>query len=330
MAVDGAGRRDQAVAHDRPGVRADAQLDAVAYRLVPGPPDADDPPVLDPDVGLDDAEDRIEDERAGDDRVQLRVRGAALGRPRSKGLGVAPDRFVARGLAVIVDADPQVGVAEPDLVAGRRAVACEPLGGGRGPSSVAHQRHGPDLAGGPALVRAGREVEAVPAGGGAVEGQARVGPLEGVVARHADDPGRGVADLELEPGTRCRLTVSAGSAGSARRVAPGASSPAGPSGSTRTTSRTPSSTRTSSRTSPTRAATPGSAWSAVTASRPACFHLLVRGPGPGRLQHRVADQRDDLRAFSSNPRSRCRRASSAAVKMRRRSSSQAVSRIAAS
>ena len=51
------------------------ELDAVADRAAAGPSDADDPAVLDADVGLDAAEDRVEHERAGDDRVQLRRTG---------------------------------------------------------------------------------------------------------------------------------------------------------------------------------------------------------------------------------------------------------------
>ena len=72
VAVDRSGGRDQAVAHDRLRMRPDGQLDALADRVVPGPPDADDPPVLDPDVGLDDTEDGVHDERPGHDRVELR------------------------------------------------------------------------------------------------------------------------------------------------------------------------------------------------------------------------------------------------------------------
>ena len=164
VAVDGPGRRDQPVAHDRLGVRADRQLDAVADRRVAGTPDADDPAVLDPDVGLDDADQRIDDERTRDDHVELRRAGPALGRPRSEGLRVAPDRLVARRLAVLLDADPQVGVGEAHAVAGRRAVASEPFLRGEAvhrPASprYADQAHRPRLAGRPALARAGREVE---------------------------------------------------------------------------------------------------------------------------------------------------------------------------
>jgi hypothetical protein len=44
-------------------VRADRQLDAVADLVVAGATDADDAPVLDADIGLDDAQDGVEDAR---------------------------------------------------------------------------------------------------------------------------------------------------------------------------------------------------------------------------------------------------------------------------
>ena len=131
VAVDRAGRGDEAVAHDRLRVRADRQVDAVADGVVAGPADADDPPVLDADVRLDRAEDRVEDERPRRRPHRAPSRDApTLGRPRPDRLGVAPDRLVAGGLAVLRHADPQVGVAEADPVVRRRAVAGQPLGGG--------------------------------------------------------------------------------------------------------------------------------------------------------------------------------------------------------
>ena len=54
-------------------MRPDLELDPVADRRVPGPPDADDPPVLDPDVGLDDPDRRIDDDGARDDEASLAV-----------------------------------------------------------------------------------------------------------------------------------------------------------------------------------------------------------------------------------------------------------------
>ena len=130
MAVDGTGRGDQAVAHDGLGVRPDGQLDPVADARVAGAADPDDPSVLDADVRLEDPEHRIDDERAGKDRIELRRRRPPLGRAWPQGLAVAPDRLVAWRLPILADPDPEVGVAEPDLVSSGRAKAGEPLGGG--------------------------------------------------------------------------------------------------------------------------------------------------------------------------------------------------------
>src|SRR5262245_41560828 len=55
VAVDGAGRGEQAVPVHRPGVRPDVKIDPVGDVRVAGPPDTRDPPVLDADVGLDHA-----------------------------------------------------------------------------------------------------------------------------------------------------------------------------------------------------------------------------------------------------------------------------------
>ena len=76
---------------------ADDEVDPVADRGVPGPADAGDPAVLDADVGLDDADDRVDDERAGEDDVELRRSGrlVPLRDPAAEVLGVAPDRLVA-------------------------------------------------------------------------------------------------------------------------------------------------------------------------------------------------------------------------------------------
>ena len=76
VAVDDAGRGDQALAHDPAGVGARDDGDVVGDVGVAGPPDRDDPAVLDPDVALEDAEHRIEDQRAADDQVELAVAAA--------------------------------------------------------------------------------------------------------------------------------------------------------------------------------------------------------------------------------------------------------------
>ena len=81
------------VGHVALRVRADDEVDAVADRRAPGPADAGDPAVLDPDVRLDDADDGVDDERAGEHHVELRrpARAVPLRHPRAEVLRVAPD-----------------------------------------------------------------------------------------------------------------------------------------------------------------------------------------------------------------------------------------------
>ncbi len=112
---------------------------------------------------------------------------------------------------------------------------------------------------------------------------------------------------------------------SACRIAPGPSSVAGPSGACSTIRRVPSSIKTSRMTSGTRSATPGSTCSALTASYPAASTCW--SDPPARAESSIASQMIAVAsgAFSRIPRSRWRRASSAAEKIRSRSSSQAVS-----
>ena len=96
---------------------------------VAGPPDADDPPVLDPDVGLHDADDGVDDEGADHDRVQLGRAGLrGLRHADAEVLRVAPDRLVARRLAILADTDAEACVAEADEVARRGPEPGEPLG----------------------------------------------------------------------------------------------------------------------------------------------------------------------------------------------------------
>jgi hypothetical protein len=129
MTVDGTRRGDQAVRHDRRRMRPDLELDPVADRRVAGPPDPDDPALLDSDVGLDDPDRWIDQKRPGDDGIQLGVRRAArLGHPRPERLPVAPDRLVAASLAVVGHLDPEVSVGQSHPVAGRRAIASESFG----------------------------------------------------------------------------------------------------------------------------------------------------------------------------------------------------------
>ena len=90
-------------------------------------------------------------------------RRPALGRPRPERLGVAPDRLVAGRLAILADADPQVGVAEADLRRRRSGRSGPAVPRATAGSSVAHRARTrvtvAGLAGRPALGRAGVEVE---------------------------------------------------------------------------------------------------------------------------------------------------------------------------
>jgi hypothetical protein len=133
VAVDRAGGRDQAVAHDRKRVRPDGEIDAGRDVGVAGTPDAHHSAVLDADVGLDDPQQRVDDERARDQHVELAVgrRAVVLRHPGPDVLRVPPQRFVAVPDVVALDAKPQIGVAEADAIPRRRPVASRVLGAGQ-------------------------------------------------------------------------------------------------------------------------------------------------------------------------------------------------------
>ena len=305
VAVDRAGRRDQAVAGDRHRVRADVELDPVADRWVAGPTDADDPAVLDADVGLDDADRRVDDDRAGHDHVELRrARPARLGHPVAQVLRVAPLRLVAGRLAVLGDADPEIAVGEADAVAGRRPVAGEVLLGGeaahRPSPPYAHQVDVPGLARRPAERVAGRQVEPEAGGRRPIEREPRVDPFERVVRGDPDRPPRVVPDGQPDP-LAVRSVTARRRRGSPRPGPGPAKSSPPPSGSTRTTNRVPSPMSTSSRTSSTSSRTPDMTSIGRNGAPPGRLDLLVARPGPRRLEHRVAHQRDRLGRVQREP-----------------------------
>jgi hypothetical protein len=123
--VDHAGGGDEAVRDDRPRVRPDRQVDTIHDVGVPGAADADDAAVLDPDVGLHDADPGIDDDHTRDHGVELAVarRAVVLRHPRAPVLREPPERLVGGIGEIRLDPDPQVGVAETHAVARRRAVA---------------------------------------------------------------------------------------------------------------------------------------------------------------------------------------------------------------
>ena len=127
VAVDGAGGEDAAVAGDDLGGRADDQprVDAVHRVGVAGLAEGDDAAVPDADVGLDDAP-VVEHHGAGDDQVErtLGAGGDALPHRLADDLAAAEDDLVAAvraAAAVLGHLDEQVGVGQPDPVAGGRA-----------------------------------------------------------------------------------------------------------------------------------------------------------------------------------------------------------------
>ena len=127
VAVDAAGGEDLAVAGDDLGGGPDHQVgvDVGVHVRVAGFADAGDPAVADADVGFDDAP-VVQDHRAGDDHVRgaFGAGGHRLAHGFAHDLAAAEDDFVAgaagASAAVFGDFDEQVGVGEPDAVAGGR------------------------------------------------------------------------------------------------------------------------------------------------------------------------------------------------------------------
>ncbi len=197
----------------------DAGLGVRVARLA----DAGDPPVPDPDVGLDDAG-VVEDQGVGDhgvDRARL-ARRLRLAHAVADHLAAAELDLLAIDRAVLLDLDEQLGVGEPHPVADRGPVH---VGIGRAPDLTGHQevsdassapahqtieaedparpgdRHELDLAGLAGLEadrRAGRNVEPAAAGRGAIERERRVGLEEVVVRADLHRTVAGVGDRERD------------------------------------------------------------------------------------------------------------------------------------
>ena len=88
---------------------------------LPALPSADDPPVLDRDVALDDAP-VIEHDDVRDHRVGRAVDAHALQHRLADRLAAAEHRLVAADAAVLLDLQPEVGVGQPHPVADGRPV----------------------------------------------------------------------------------------------------------------------------------------------------------------------------------------------------------------
>ena len=250
----------------------------------------------------------IDDDRADDHGVELRrADRARLGQPEPDVLRVAPDRLVAERLAILLDADPEVRVAEPDAVAGRRPEARRCSAGERRLTlpcrrvpSRPHRRTGraspPRLS--PGAQRSDEPASRSrrkPGRGRPIELEPRVHPVEREVRRDADDAPRGVRDAQLGV---ARAMLPAPPARPARRrprrARPGPVGAPRPSGSTSVISRVPSSSRTSRRHQVDQLAHAGHDVGGRHGRETRRFHVRVARARPRRLEHRVADQRDRL------------------------------------
>jgi len=135
--VDPARGEDPPFAGDRLGAGADHDVHTRLDVRVAGLADADDPPVLDPDIGLHHTP-MVEDHGVGDDRVDGTFAPPALALPHAVAdhLAAAELDLLARDRVVALDLDPELGVGQADLVAHGRAehrgvsVAADPVGHG--------------------------------------------------------------------------------------------------------------------------------------------------------------------------------------------------------
>ena len=120
--VEAAGGEDLAFAGDRFGARTDDDGDIGLDVGIAGLADGVDFPVLDADVGFDDAP-VVEDQRIGDDGVDraLLVGDLALAHAVADHLAAAEFHLLAVGGEVLLHLDDEIGVGEPHPVAGRRA-----------------------------------------------------------------------------------------------------------------------------------------------------------------------------------------------------------------
>ena len=214
--VEPAGGDDHALARDDLGGRAD---DDVHPRLdvgVAGFADAADAPVLDADVGLDDAP-VVDDQRVGDHRVgDLGSPPLALAHAVADHLAAAELHLLAVDRAVLLHLDPQVGVGQAHLVARGRA---EHLGVGRTRDLQAHQSFPITLPRKPYTIRspasstsstvrllsgleahggAGRDVQTKTVGRRPIEGERFVGLVEVVVRADLDRPVAGVGHFDAD------------------------------------------------------------------------------------------------------------------------------------
>ncbi len=123
--VDAAGGDDAALAGDRLGPGPDHDVDPGLDVRVAGLADAANAAVADADIGFDDAP-MVENHRVGDDGVDRALGAGRLALPHAVAdhLAAAELDFLAIDRAVALDLDDELGVGQPQPIAGRRAEHC--------------------------------------------------------------------------------------------------------------------------------------------------------------------------------------------------------------
>mmetsp|Transcript_27196 Transcript_27196/g.56243 ORF Transcript_27196/g.56243 Transcript_27196/m.56243 type:complete len:751 (+) Transcript_27196:184-2436(+) len=127
VGVDASGREDEFFAGNHIGSRTDDHVlvdDSVHHVGVSGLSDPDDAIALDADVGLDDAKNAVHDQSVRNDHIQCYVGSDAGGLSHALPEGLAPTELALLpvGRQIGLDPDFQTRVAQPHLVADRRAV----------------------------------------------------------------------------------------------------------------------------------------------------------------------------------------------------------------
>lgn len=106
------------------GPRADDQswVDTIGDIGIPTPADPDDPTVADADIGAHDAP-VVKNHHIGDHRVQGPFCGGNQGLIHrfADRLTTPKDRFLTAEGQILLDLNPQIGVAQSDLIPDRRA-----------------------------------------------------------------------------------------------------------------------------------------------------------------------------------------------------------------
>ena len=122
MTIDAARRDDEALGGADIGIDAYDQVGRYSIHNVRIARLAytDDTPILNADVGLDDACHRVDDERIGNDQIQNAVGSSERAvAPRAGALGLAGAiyQLITAGAKITLDPSPQTGISQPDRIA---------------------------------------------------------------------------------------------------------------------------------------------------------------------------------------------------------------------